>query len=127
MSTDELTECFAIMGSDNSTPQKKQDAWDRIYWDKGIRDWIWGKARSFSKGSYHTAQDLSQEAWCHLGAVSSNYDPPRCPFGWYTVVVLNHFRNLTKNQERRWKRLKRYRKGTRSEDVLGDDPNLPPD
>jgi len=117
---------LTVLGRTKSAFEDKRSSWGEIYYDKEIRSWIWSKSWFFSGGNYHTAQDLSQEAWWKIGEASHNYKSDECPFAWYTSVVLNHLRNLTKNQEGRWKRLSRYNKGTRSEDVLGDDPNLPP-
>ena len=127
MNRKELSDTLSIMGNHTSTPQEVQAAWNRLYWDTDTRSWISSVAWSFAGRDAVLVDDLRQEAWMQIRLAAHNYSPSKCPFPWLKTVVLNHFRNLVKNQEGRWKRLRRYRKGTRSEDILGDDPNLPPD
>ena len=127
MNRKELSETLSIMGDHTRSSQEIQEAWNRLCLDIDTKSWIRSVAWSFSGGDYLLAEDLRQEAWIQIRLAAHNYSPSKCPFPWLKTVVQNHFRNLTKNQEGRWKRLRRYRKGTRSEDVLGDDPNLPPD
>jgi len=126
MNKKQLKTCLKIIGSDNSTPQEKEHAFNQVYWDTDVRSWIWRKAISFAKGNYHTAENLCQEAYAKLWEASSKYDPKRCPFAWYTTVLLNHFRNLKKYHEGRWSKLTRYISIFGFKDVLGDDPHLKP-
>ena len=126
MNREELSDTLSIMGNHTSTSEAVQAAWNRLYLDADTRSWIWSVASSYSGGDYCLAEDLCQEAWMQIRLAAYNYSPSKCPFPWIKTVVLNHLRNLVKNQEGRWKRLRRYRKWNQSEDFLGDDPNLPP-
>lgn len=126
MNSLQLRNCLLTIGSQDSSPSQKKLAWDQLYWDPGFRSWLYEMAYSFSQGNFHMTEDLQQEGWEVLQRAAPSYRAEMEPFSWRKAVILNRFRNIIQRDEEKWQRLSPYKPGTGIEDVLGDDPQLPP-
>ena len=125
-----LRKHFAVLRNHNSTKEQIAHARSEItYRDKGFYNYIRAFARSYAKRDFHLLEDLLQEVWMKICQEAHKYKEISSAHEWRRRVAERHIKSFFRRENRR-KRIVRiipFIKGTGIEDLLGDDPNLPPE
>ncbi len=117
------------MGDSNASPEQRSRAWDAsTIGDAGYVSFTRREAGSYAKGDWALCEDLVQDAFLKVRESAKSYRPNGSAHQWRKRVTVHAIYDAYRKKKRRDNivRTIRFTLGSGIEDVLGDDPNLPP-
>ena len=126
---DKLSALLLTLGSPDTTESRKEEVWRLCtFEDKGYINFAKREYLKRNYNDYYDWEDMVQEVCIKIRLSAHEYKAIGTAHGWRSKVTINFIKDKMKTPDRRENNVKtiRFIPGTGIEDLLGDDPNLPP-
>ena len=130
MQDKELQKKLMLLGNEHAPPDQRSKAWAACtFKDRGFMGFTKRTAWEYSKGDYFLYEDLVQEVFLAVREAAKDYRPKGSAHEWRKEITVHVIFDIYRKKKRRdgIVRTIRFTPGSGIEDVLGDDPHLPPD